>query len=129
MPQENVEIVKRVDALLCASDIDGALACFDQEVEWRALGPDPGASAGGRGIDSLRAHWRPFADVPDEYLMGVLVLTMEVGEYIDRGAYVVCVGRDAPDADAYEFKDGKIVRATFGHPSKADALQAVGLEE
>jgi len=130
MAQENVEVVKRVEALLHASDIDGALACFDREVEWRAFAPEPGASTSGQGIDSLRAHWVPLPeDTPDEYLLGVLVLMTEVGEYVDRGAYVVCVGKDVPDADVYEFTDGKIIRATFGHPSKAHALKAVGLAE
>jgi len=110
-----VEIVKRLDALLRANDIDGALTCFHPEVEWCAFG---------RGTDSLRVHLMPFENV-----LGGMILTREVGEYIDRDAFVLCVAKDLSDADAYEFRDGKIVRATFGLASKAEALKAVGLEE
>jgi ketosteroid isomerase-like protein len=113
--QENVEIVKRIDALLHASDIDGALACFHPEVGWSAFGGD---------IDSLRFHF-----MPHENVLGVMILTPEVGEYIDRDAFVVCVAKDLRNADVYEFRDGKIIRAMFGLASKAEALKAVGLEE
>jgi hypothetical protein len=115
MSQENVESVKRIGALLRASDIDGALAFFDPEVEWCAFGGD---------IDSLRFHF-----MSHENVLGVMILTPEVGEYIDRDAFVVCVARTLGNADVYEFRDSKIIRAMFGLASKAAALKAAGLEE
>jgi hypothetical protein len=61
--------------------------------------------------------------------------------HVDAGDAIVCVTRwhalgtgsglavDQTFAEVYEFEDGQIVRATLGYPSRADALQALGLEE
>jgi hypothetical protein len=65
-------------------------------------------------------------------------LEIEVHEYIDADPWVVCdvhwhatgKGSDVPIdwrvAEAYEFKDGKVVRSLFGFPNVAAALEAVG---
>ena len=63
-----------------------------------------------------------------ENLLGVMTLTSEV-DYIERDAFVVCVAKDHPDADVYELRDGKIVRALFGLAGRDQALKAVGLAE
>ena len=61
----------------------------------------------------------------------------EVFEYIDADPRVICdtrwyvkakgsdVPRDARVADAYEVKDGKIVRVILGYPDVAAALEAL----
>ena len=65
----------------------------------------------------------------------------EVYEYVDAGPWVICdtrwhgkaKGSDAHIqnrvADAYEVRDGRIVRVVMSFPDIATALKAVGLEE
>jgi ketosteroid isomerase-like protein len=130
--EENVEVVKRVDALLRAGDVEGALGCFHPNTEWRVLEQQRELPTGGSGIDSLRSRWMPFEDAPedapDRFILGYLHLTSEVGEYIDADACVVTVDKDLHAAAVYEFEEGKIVRSTEGYPNKAAALRAVGPE-
>jgi hypothetical protein len=55
--RENIETVQRVDALLRGGDVDGALACFHPNIEWRVLDQQRGLPNSGNGIDSLRGDW------------------------------------------------------------------------
>ena len=66
---------------------------------------------------------------------------VEVYEYMDADAYVVCDSRwyatgkhsqmpvDVRQTDGYELRDGKIISITLGYANAADALKAVGLRE
>jgi len=124
--EENVETVKRVDALLCAGDVEGALAQFHPGVEWRIIGAKPPIPSGGRGIDSLRKLFTPEAN-PE---IPIILPHAEADEYIDAGSCVIAIHRppllDDEDATVFELEDGKIVREVSGYPSRAAALQAVG---
>jgi ketosteroid isomerase-like protein len=104
----------------------------DADVEFRDLQPPPDIPEVLQGREAIRlvvAHWtEPY----DEF-------GAEVYEYIDAHPWVICdtrwygksQGSDVPIdvhfADAYEVKDGKIVRAIIGYPDVATALEAVVL--
>jgi hypothetical protein len=69
----------------------------------------------------------PFEDAPDRFILGYMILTSDVDEYIDADTRVVTVEKGPSTAAVYEFEDGTIVRSTEGYPSKTAALKAVGL--
>ena len=83
------------------------------------------------GIEAMRQVWALWIEAFDE-------LSADVQEFIDAKNAVVCAvhwhGRgktsgmniDVDQFDVFEFADGKIVRATLGYRSKAEALEAVG---
>ena len=134
MSQENVEIVRRGNALLNAGDLNGAFALWREDAEYRDLqhGPDmPEVFEGRGGLRQVAALWM---DVYDDF-------GAEVYEYIDADPWVVCdtrwfgrsrgsdVTTEVRVADAYELRDGKIVRGIMSYPDVATALKAVGLEE
>jgi ketosteroid isomerase-like protein len=134
MSQENVEIVRRGNALFNAGDWDAAFALWHDDVEYRDLqhGPDmPEVVNGHEGLRRVAAMW---AEVYDDF-------GAEVYQYIDADPWVVCdtrwygrgkgsdVATDVHVADTYEVKDGKIARAIMSYPDVASAIQAVGLQE
>ena len=136
MSQENVEIVRRVYEAVARRDSATVLALYDEEVEIdgsrlpeaRLVGPGVG-----RGHEGLRRFTRDWAEAwesaPDE-----------CQELIDAGDRVISVvarrgfGRtsgirvDTERAGVWTIRDGKVVR-TVWFPSKAEALEAVGLRE
>ena len=134
MSQENVEIVRRGNALLNAGDLASAFALWDDNGEYRDLqhGPDmPEVFKGRDGLQRVMALW---TDVYDDF-------GAEILDYIDADSWVVCdtrwygrgkgsdVTTEVHVADAYELRDGKIVRGIMSYPDVATALKAVGLEE
>src|SRR4029077_672230 len=100
----------------------------------RDLQPAPDVPEVVRGIEDLRRALSHWTEVYDEF--GV-----EIYEYIDAHPWVICDTRwhgsakgsgmaiEQRVADAYEVKDGKIVRTLMSSPDVATALKAVGLEE
>jgi len=134
MSQRNVQILRQCAALLNVGDWDALLELYDPAVELRDLRhpPDmPEVVHGRRAIRLVVTRW----SVPyDEF-------GAEVFEYIDADPWVICdtrwhvkaKGSDVPSearvADAYEVKDGKIVRAIVGYPDVAKALKALGVAE
>ena len=131
MSQANVEIAKAAIAALNRGDLDGALDPFapDAELEDLANGPDQASVV--RGTAALREAWSLWAVAFDD-------LRADVAEYLDIGDSVICAAHwvghgkttgisvDVHQFDVYEFRDGKIVRATLGHKSKDDALRVAG---
>ena len=132
MSQENVEVVRRGNALLNAGDLDGAFALWREDAEYRDLqhGPDmPEVFNGREGLQRVAALW---TDVYEDF-------GAEVYEYIDADPWVVCdtrwygrgKGSDVPTevrvADAYELRDSKIVRGIMSYPDVATALADLGL--
>lgn len=133
MSDENVEIVRRGNLLLNAGDWDAAFALYHADAEYRDLqhGPDmPEAFHGYAGLRAVAAMW---TEVYDEF-------GAEVYEYIDAHPWVVCDTRwygkskasdvpvDVHVADAYEIREGVIVRAIMSYPDVATALNALELE-
>jgi ketosteroid isomerase-like protein len=134
MSEENVEIVRRVIALFNAGDMIAVAELFHRAAEWRDLSHAPDTPEVLMGVEAILAAGGQWAQVFDEF-------SAEVYEYIDAHPWVVCdtrwsgkgrgsaVGVDIRQADAYEVRDGKVVRAVLAYPDAAAALQAIELQE
>jgi ketosteroid isomerase-like protein len=134
MSRENVEIVRRIVASFNAGDVVAVAELFHPAAEWRDLSHAPDTPEVLVGVDAIIAAGGQWSQVFDEF-------SAEVYEYIDAHPWVVCdtrwsgqgrgsaVGVDIRQADAYEVRDGKVVRAVLAYPDAAAALKAVGLSE
>jgi ketosteroid isomerase-like protein len=134
--QKNVQILQRCAELLNVGDWDALFELYDADVrvEFRDVRPPPDTPEvlhGREGVRRVVAHWtEPY----DKF-------GAEVYEYIDADPWVICDTRwyrkskdgdlpvDARFADAYEVKDGKILRAIIGYPHVEAALRAVEAEK
>jgi ketosteroid isomerase-like protein len=130
MSEENVEILRRANASANAGDWDAVVELYRTDAELRDLqnAPDlPEVLHGHDGLRLLLARWtEPFDDFRGE-----------IEEYLDADPWVICdtrwrgkgKGSDIPVevhvADAYELKDGQIVRAVFGYADMASATEAI----
>jgi len=134
MSQENVEIVKRANALLNKGEWDEMVSLSHPDIVFRDLRNAADAQQVLRGSESVRALLAQWSEVFDDF--GV-----EVHEYLDGEPYVICDARwyatgqrsqmavDVRQVDVYELHDGRIVGITLGYPTKAEALKAAGLRE
>jgi len=127
-------MVRAANAAFNRGDMDAAFRFYANDAEFRDLlnGPDqPSVVTGAAAAREAVALWLAAFDE----------LRSEVQEYIDAGDAVICAVRwsgqgkesgisiDVRQFDTYEFREGKVIRATLGYRSKADALEAVGLAE
>jgi ketosteroid isomerase-like protein len=130
MSQRNVELLRRCAELLNVGDWDAVLELYhpDVQVELRDVERPPEVPDVLHGREAVRrviAHWT----VPyDEF-------GAEVYEYIDADPWVICDTRshsqghsdtaavDVHFADAYEVRDGQIVRAILGYADVASAMR------
>jgi ketosteroid isomerase-like protein len=131
--QENVEVVRAFMAWPSAGDWTPMFECFAADVEIRDLAHAPDVPEVLRGREAVRSVVTSWIATYDEFYT-------EVYEYVDAHPWVICDTRwhgrgkgsaisiDQRVADAYEARDGKIVRAIMSHPDVATALDAVGLE-
>jgi len=132
MSQRNIEVLRRCAELLNVGDTDAVLELYhpDVRVEFRDLRPPPDVPEVLRGREAVRrvvAHWTAPYDK----------FGAEVDEYVDAHPWVICDTRshaesergevlvDVHFVDAYEVRDGKIVRAIVGYPDVATALDAL----
>jgi ketosteroid isomerase-like protein len=134
MSQENVEVVRRMNAAFNRRDRDALLAYYHPDVELRDLQHAPDSPELLIGIDAIRAYWTQWDDAFDDF-------TAEIEECLDAGTYVLTATRwsgtgkdsgleiDLRAVEVFEFADGKIARLTSGYSDKDEALKAVGLAE
>jgi ketosteroid isomerase-like protein len=130
----NVELIRSFMASPSAGDWDAMFVWFAPDVELHDLQHAPDVPAVLRGHEAIRrvvASWR---ETYDE-------CRTEVFEYVDADPWVICDTRwygkgkgsgipiEQRVADAYEVKDGKIVRAIMSYPSVAAALEGVRRSE
>jgi ketosteroid isomerase-like protein len=133
MSQENVEVVRRAFQAFADQDLDGALADFTEDVEWRLIGG--------------------FADLMGSEFSGpeeVRSFMLELGENLgwgttaesihEAGERVVVIVRTAGVGGAsgasaswrwgqvYAFRDGR-VSAVDNYFEAREALEAAGLRE
>ncbi|WP_457205282.1 nuclear transport factor 2 family protein [Nocardioides sp. P5_C9_2] len=104
--QENIEMTKKAYAAFSASDVEGASAAIDDQVEWIVAGNST-ISGTYHGKEEVIGFWmklagKEFATRP-QYFLGdderVVVLTS------------VTVGGETSDqADVLTFRDGKVVK-------------------
>jgi ketosteroid isomerase-like protein len=134
MSQENVEIVRQMNAALNSGDLDRALSCFADNAEVCDLRSAPDQPLTVTGRDAMRrvlAGWIAAFDA----------LRADVDEWIDAGPAVIAsahwwgtgresgVSIDARQYDLYSVEDGKVVRAVLGYGSKQEALEAAERSE
>jgi ketosteroid isomerase-like protein len=134
MSEENVEIVRRSNAAFNNGDVEGFLDCLSPDAELRDLASAPDQSTVVRGPAAIGEVLRLWTSAFDEF-------RADIEEYIDKGDVVICsvqwrgrgkgsgVSVDLHQFDVLELSEGRIVRATLGFRSKADALEAAGLLE
>jgi ketosteroid isomerase-like protein len=133
MSQENVEIIRRGTDAYNRRAFQEAVLYMDPEIEWdmsRVQVPEPGVYRGFDGLLTFLSSW-------DE---GWEAHVIDPEEFIDAGDQVVLISRqlgrgkmsgidvEQQLAQVWTLRDKKIVRMT-AYPSKADALEAVGLSE
>jgi ketosteroid isomerase-like protein len=134
MSEENVEIVRRANAALNGADMEGALADYTDDAEFRDLRTAPDQPLTVTGRDAVRSVWAEWSAAFDE-------LRADVDEWIDAGDAVIAkahwwgTGResgiviDTRQYDLFQLKDGKIVRAVLGYGSEHEALEAARQSE
>jgi ketosteroid isomerase-like protein len=132
MSQQNVEVVREHNEAVNRADDQAALALHDPESVWHAREDEPDAHPhqGRASIQDLFTSWREM--FPD--------IRMEAEEYIDVGDFVIVPSKlcgqgagsgiavDAPYTFVFSLRDQKIIEVREYH-TKADALEAVGLQE
>ncbi len=137
MSQENVELVRTVNEAHDRGDFATVFAAYDPEIEWTvgrlgAVGLDFDPSYVGK--DGVRSFWKA-------WLSAWETTSFDYEEFIDAGEHVVVVmsqrvrGRSSgveleltSYAQVWTVRDSKLVRSEF-FPSRAEALEAVGLAE
>ena len=131
MSRQNLEIARRANVALNEGDWDTLLELFAPDVEWRDLMHAPDVPEVLHGLEELRPILSAWTEAYDEF-------RAEVIEFIDADPWVICdtrwtgtgKGSGAPvevrSADAYELRDGKIVRAVGGCPDVETAKELTG---
>ena len=134
MSQENIEIVRRGNAAFNRGDVDVFLEMLAPDAEFRDLANAPDQAPVVKGRAAIHEVWTLWLSAFDEF-------SADVDEYIDRGDAVICavhwlgqgkgsgMSIDTHQFDVYELREGRIVRATLGFQSKAEALAAVELRD
>jgi ketosteroid isomerase-like protein len=134
MSQENVDLLLQAAALANAGDLDGVAELYHPDAELRDLQHPPDTPEVLRGRAAIMAAWAQWLASFDDF-------TVEINEYVDAHPWVVsdvswrATGKgselsiDWRVAEAFEVKEGKIVRVLAGYPDVAAALEAVEMEE
>jgi len=134
MSQENVEVIRRINAAFNAGEYDVMAEFFDPEADFVDHMPLPDVAPSAHGRNEIRA-------VLDAWRHGFRGFEGHVVEYVDLGDFVVAVtnwrfvSRDKGiemewnGAEAWQLRDGKVIWGEAGFRDKDAALEAVGLRE
>ena len=129
-----LELAKQFNEAGHRGDIEAALSLVAEDVVVNDLGAPLDAAGVHRGRDGLLSYYARFAQEFDD-------LDREVEEWVEEGDWVIAVGRwvgtgkesgarvEARTASANRFRNGKVVEAILGFPSKEAALEAIRLRE
>lgn len=134
MAQEDVELVRRFERSWARGDLDAALECVhdDLEFDWSdSIGPFAGTYKGRDGLTrfwtEMLEAWEQFSPEIEEILdcgpKGLI--TLDVVRARGKGSGIDMESRGAM---LWTVQGGKIVRVKM-FQTKADALEAVGLSE
>jgi ketosteroid isomerase-like protein len=131
MSEESMQIARRAAALGNARDWDALFELIDPDIEWRDQMHAPDVPEVLHGIEQVRgliALW----DAAYE------TLTVEALEYVDADPWVIVVNRwhgegkgsgmevEVRSFDAFEIRDGMIVRSFGGYTSLDAVRDAIG---
>jgi ketosteroid isomerase-like protein len=131
MSQENFDVVRRFEESWASQDLDAALGCVHDEIEfdWSgSIGPFVGTYRGHDGVtrfwhDMLEA-WERFSPEAEEVIdCGPdRLITLDVVRARGKGSGIDMQSRGAM---LWTLRDGKILRAKM-FQTKDEALEAVG---
>ena len=134
MSQENMELVRRFEKSWRKRDLDAALECVhdDLEFDWSdSMGPFVGTYTGRAGLtrfwtDMLEA-WQDFSpEIEEIFDCGPeRLITLDVVRARGKGSGI---DMEARGAMLWTVRDGKIARVKM-FQTKDEALEAVGLPE
>jgi ketosteroid isomerase-like protein len=128
--EQNVEIVRRLNAAFNAGDWETVAASFHPDIKFRDLLNAPDLPEVVRGIDALTITMRQWTGVYQD-------LGAEALEYIDAEPWVIVDVRwhgtaegsgipvDVRQVSAHRIEDGRVVEFTVGYPDVPAALQAL----
>lgn len=131
MSRENVEIVRRMNAMFNRGDLDAMFEFYEPTAVWhsRADEPDTGDYEGLDAIRQLADMWLGMFDdlqfILDDYV--------DAGDCVVTSGWVRGRGRESgaevrdPYAWVVRVRDGKIAEA-WEYRDRAEALEAVGLK-
>jgi ketosteroid isomerase-like protein len=133
--KENVDVVRRAMAAMNAGDWDAVFELYHPDIESRDLDHVLDVPEVTKGRAAQRAEAAYWTEVWDEF-------GAEVYKYIDAPPWVICDtrwhmkgkgSRDVPieyrAAEAYEVKEGMIVRVVAGCRDMPTLRKLLGLEE
>jgi ketosteroid isomerase-like protein len=129
MSRENVELVRRWFWAF-GDDIDAFRDTLHPEIEWRPFEDNHTPSYGVDGAMRIRNNW---IESWDEHRVDLEELTEE-GDSVVATAHVMARGKaSGVEVDVrlymqFRLREGKVVYL-FEHENRADALEAVGLQE
>jgi ketosteroid isomerase-like protein len=130
MSQENLDLVRHLNALGRARDWEAVFALIHEDIEWRDQMHAPDVPEVLHGSDAIRKLISQWEAVYDEFQAEVL-------EYIDADPWVICNTRwhgkgkgsgtpvEVHSVDAYEVKDGRITRSFGGYADLSSARKAI----
>jgi ketosteroid isomerase-like protein len=134
MPQENVEIVRRMWSAYPSGGLDALEEFWDEEIDWRAIEGAPDDVGPIRGRKAMRHYYQDWLDMFED-------LTTTPTELIDLGddrvlallhvtarARLSGIETDLRLAVVYTLRDCRIVRGRE-YADRDQALEAVGLAE
>jgi ketosteroid isomerase-like protein len=135
MPEENVEIIRRLYAAFNEGDADAVCEGFTEDAEWRPAfiggGIVEGAVYRGRGgmaefVEMQNETWRSLSADP--------VTIEDLGKRVLVEVRLDAVGRASGVAvnrttwNVFELRDGKVATGRV-YVTKAEALEAAGISE
>jgi ketosteroid isomerase-like protein len=133
MPEENVEIVRRVYAEWEIGNLSAGVDLFDPEIVFESFMPDSSERVIANGPKGVEAHMREaLAQLRDLRLVGEEFRA--VGNKVFVSGYQSATGRqsgvpvEAPIFSIWTFRDTKVVQLIFD-PDRGKALEAAGLSE
>src|SRR6478672_9533001 len=86
MSHENVELVRRANALFRPGDMETLIGLYHPDAEWRDLKPAPDTPDVVHGRTAIAALWTEWLETLDD-------LTIEIDDYIDAHPWVICPTR------------------------------------
>jgi ketosteroid isomerase-like protein len=130
MSQENVEIVRRLIEACNRHDWDAMLETGDPEIEIVTLmsGTYRGHAGWRRVVEEMAEEVPGFQFVPEDFIDVGQDRVVAVTHWVGTGRTSGIAVPDTPIAFVNTLRNGLVVRQE-SFPNKADALEAVGVEE